>query len=644
MPSNSARLRNAGEGERWRQIVAIGAIVGDVTPVTIARYAEVPAVEAADAVARAESEGLIVDGAIELVAAATLVADLPADLVAEIHAAVARNCMAQGPSHLDEAVRHARAAGTLLPLDELVDLAEHAGRTSLSISDYASARRLFELAEELGRRDSPTRRARRLCDLAVSLDALGMVSAARDALAQAFDLAEHAGDERLAAHAAVQYAFPADWYAGDQRAGSLLQRADALELSERERVAVTAARAVVEMRIPVPPFLEHQLAWVTRASVAQPLAEKALEQTTGTDDDVRLLSLLAWRTTHRAPAFLAQRREVSSEALDIAQRLRIPGFQADAAIMLSVDAIESADRPRFDEALSVARWVAERDGNPRLGWHSRTVATGAAYMDDDIDAAREHRFAARAHGESVDSPGWFGAELVFMMQEALATDDETTWDLLHVPEESPVLSNPLGRAMYGLVLTRFGKPEAAEFHVWRALRQIDEEASYLLLATRCADVAVQLDAPDLVDQLVATLEPWQLHVAVDSNAWWCDGPVALWLAALEAARGNHDQAITHLDTGEQIANAIGDRRSLRRHAGLRASLAGSSADRPSLLTERELDVLRLIAEGATNIEIAARLCFSTSTIRNDTTSIYRKLAVKGRPEAAARAIAMGIVR
>ncbi|MFM8856349.1 MAG: response regulator transcription factor [Actinomycetota bacterium] len=46
---------------------------------------------------------------------------------------------------------------------------------------------------------------------------------------------------------------------------------------------------------------------------------------------------------------------------------------------------------------------------------------------------------------------------------------------------------------------------------------------------------------------------------------------------------------------------------------------------------------------ATNAQIARSLSFSVSTIRDDTTSIYRKLQVKGRAEAVGKAIQLGLI-
>jgi pimeloyl-ACP methyl ester carboxylesterase/DNA-binding CsgD family transcriptional regulator len=51
------------------------------------------------------------------------------------------------------------------------------------------------------------------------------------------------------------------------------------------------------------------------------------------------------------------------------------------------------------------------------------------------------------------------------------------------------------------------------------------------------------------------------------------------------------------------------------------------------LTRRELDVLELLARGASNDAIAAQLVVTPKTVRNMVSRIYRKLAVDGRPEA-----------
>jgi len=63
---------------------------------------------------------------------------------------------------------------------------------------------------------------------------------------------------------------------------------------------------------------------------------------------------------------------------------------------------------------------------------------------------------------------------------------------------------------------------------------------------------------------------------------------------------------------------------------------------PSILTARELEVLRLIAGGRTNSEIADELVLSIRTVARHTTNIYAKIAVRGRAEATAYAIRHGL--
>jgi len=62
------------------------------------------------------------------------------------------------------------------------------------------------------------------------------------------------------------------------------------------------------------------------------------------------------------------------------------------------------------------------------------------------------------------------------------------------------------------------------------------------------------------------------------------------------------------------------------------------------LTAREREVLALIAEGATNKEIASRLVVSENTARNHVSHILSKLGFSRRSEAAAYAVKKGIAR
>jgi len=61
------------------------------------------------------------------------------------------------------------------------------------------------------------------------------------------------------------------------------------------------------------------------------------------------------------------------------------------------------------------------------------------------------------------------------------------------------------------------------------------------------------------------------------------------------------------------------------------------------LSARELEVLRYVAEGRSNREIAAALYVTEGTVKNHVTSVLTKLDVRDRTQAALRAHALGLV-
>jgi two-component system, NarL family, response regulator LiaR len=60
-------------------------------------------------------------------------------------------------------------------------------------------------------------------------------------------------------------------------------------------------------------------------------------------------------------------------------------------------------------------------------------------------------------------------------------------------------------------------------------------------------------------------------------------------------------------------------------------------------SEREHEVLKLLAQGLTNVEIAQQLYLSEGTVRNYTSDIFKKLGVADRTQAAIAAIRYGLV-
>jgi len=74
-----------------------------------------------------------------------------------------------------------------------------------------------------------------------------------------------------------------------------------------------------------------------------------------------------------------------------------------------------------------------------------------------------------------------------------------------------------------------------------------------------------------------------------------------------------------------------------------ATLAPQAQPLIEPLTERELEVLQLLAEGLSNAEIGQRLFISLPTVKSHTRNIYGKLGVHSREQAAVHARALGIL-
>src|SRR6201996_1151902 len=107
-------------------------------------------------------------------------------------------------------------------------------------------------------------------------------------------------------------------------------------------------------------------------------------------------------------------------------------------------------------------------------------------------------------------------------------------------------------------------------------------------------------------------------------------------AATARAAGASGVVSKDLDARE-VARAV--------HAvGMGMTMFVPTSQQPSpLLSEREREVLDLIAAGSTNREIASRLYLSPHTVKDHTSALFRKLGARNRAEAVQRAQRLGLL-
>jgi ATP/maltotriose-dependent transcriptional regulator MalT len=100
--------------------------------------------------------------------------------------------------------------------------------------------------------------------------------------------------------------------------------------------------------------------------------------------------------------------------------------------------------------------------------------------------------------------------------------------------------------------------------------------------------------------------------------------------------------ISPSNTG-QIQQAFGDYTSAAPNQSAAVAALGRT-ELVELMTERERDVLALLAQRLTNKEIAQALVISPQTVKRHTANIYQKLQANGRREAVANAIPLGLLK
>lgn len=146
-------------------------------------------------------------------------------------------------------------------------------------------------------------------------------------------------------------------------------------------------------------------------------------------------------------------------------------------------------------------------------------------------------------------------------------------------------------------------------------------------------------------------EPYRLQISGDSV-----GAAEMW----DALGAPYERALALIDTGELDAMRSGldlldrlgadevsakIRQDLRRGGmlGVPARRRESTRENPAGMTNRQVEILRLLADGSTNAEIAGRLFVSTKTVDHHVSALLAKLQVANRRDAVRRGMELGIV-
>jgi predicted ATPase/DNA-binding NarL/FixJ family response regulator len=174
--------------------------------------------------------------------------------------------------------------------------------------------------------------------------------------------------------------------------------------------------------------------------------------------------------------------------------------------------------------------------------------------------------------------------------------------------------------------------------------------SYGAAAHYLARLAASLNRPEAATRHFE--DALSLHARLQARPLLAHTRLAYAAALLQArANGTRAQARELARQALDEATALGMPLAQAQASALMVSLGpaepaptlGGRPRYPDGLTAREVEVLALLAVGATNAEIARELVLSPGTVHSHTIKIYQKIAVRSRTEAAAYAVRHGLV-
>ena len=151
---------------------------------------------------------------------------------------------------------------------------------------------------------------------------------------------------------------------------------------------------------------------------------------------------------------------------------------------------------------------------------------------------------------------------------------------------------------------------------------------------RGAVLLAERDAGAALDALHVACQAWQ-----EMEAPYETAQVRVLIGAARRAVGDPDSAELECDAARAVFERLGAAPALARLGALMAD----SADPVVPVTARELEVLRLVATGSTNREIANALSISERTVERHLGNIFTKVDVPNRAAATAYAYDHGLV-
>ena len=404
--------------------------------------------------------------------------------------------------------------------------------------------------------------------------------------------------------------------------------------------------------------LAMELYWSPALARSRDLAAEAVSVARELNDRPTLASALAARQfVLRGPDDLAARIALGEELATLAVQLDDDELELHARRMLIPDRLQD-DLAAADAELGALGALAERSRRPIARWYHTHFRATRAIMSGNTDQAWRLITESEALGHRI---GAQPATLYAVGQRFLLLRDTGRVGDAEAETRREAARWPLlviFRCMLTLLLADLGRVDETNALLDELTADgcaaLPRDSLWLAGVANLAEAAAVMDSGEHAAALTPVLLPYAGHVVMQGVVGWY-GAVDRYLALLAATIGNWSEAETRFRAALRVHETWASPRlieaTLEEHAAmlrrrgrpgdrdraahLHARTARRSPTRPDGLTERENEILTLLAAGHSNKDIARRLYLSVHTVQRHIANVYTKIGVHNRAEATA---------